>query len=148
LGNLPRLEPSPEEIARFADYPSAVTRLRRSFWFKLVVPIVGLVVFAAGFLLYYGLTMATVHPDRFEALRDGQSEQSARDALPPGNPNAPADFGPVETAPKGQECRYYNPRTGPWWDFSRYVPGQLFRVCYADGKLASHVVLHQKKASE
>ncbi len=148
LGNLPRLEPSAEEIARFADYPSAVARLRRSFWFKLVAPIIGLAVFAVGYLFAMALQMATVHPDRFEDLRDGQSQQSAQDALPPGNPNAPADFGAVEAEPKGQECRYYSPRNGPWWDFSRYVQAQLYRVCYADGKLASHVVLRQIKASE
>lgn len=148
LGNLPRLEPSSEEIARFADYPSAVARLRRSFWFKLVAPILGLAVFAVVYLFYTGLQMATVHPDPFQSLRDGQSQESAQDVLPPGNPDPPADFGPIEAEPKGQDCRYYSPRNGPWWDFSRYVGGQLYRVCYADGKLASHVILRQTKASQ
>lgn len=148
LGNLPRLEPPAEEIARFADYPSAVARLRRSFWIKLVAPIIGLVVFAVCYLFYIALQMSTATPDAFEALRDGQSQQAAQELLPPGNPEAPADFGPVEAEPKDQECRYYNPRTGPWWDFSRYVKGQLYRACYADGKLDSHVILRQTKASQ
>jgi signal transduction histidine kinase len=147
LGNLPRLEPPPEEIARFADYPSAVARLRRSFWFKLVAPIVGLVAFAAAYLFAMGLQMATVHPAKFEALRDGQSQESAQDTMPPGNLNPPSEFGPVEAEPKGQDCRYYSPRTGTWWDFSRYQGDRLYRLCYAGGKLDSHVVLHQKKAS-
>jgi hypothetical protein len=140
---LPRFAPPASELALVDGYPSALTQLRRRFWFKLAVPAVVLAILAGGYVVVFGLQQASLRPAQFDTLRVGLSRSNIEAKLPVGTPDPPRDFGPVPAPPGGATCRYFIPRSGGWLDFSRYDVDRLYRLCYRDDRLVGHDVLQK-----
>ncbi|MGW5363794.1 sensor histidine kinase [Actinopolymorpha pittospori] len=138
LGGLSPFVPPADELSRLDGYTSAVARLRRRFWIRLVVPLVTLALLAAGYLTYFGFNQAMMTAQQFASLRVGESEAAVRARLPAGTNRSLGRAVRMPAPPAGSTCLFYLRRLP---GLINYDDREAYRVCYADGRLASREVV-------
>ncbi|GAA5009523.1 hypothetical protein GCM10023317_45570 [Actinopolymorpha pittospori] len=138
LGGLSPFVPPADELSRLDGYTSAVARLRRRFWIRLVVPLVALALLAAGYLTYFGFTQAMMTAQQFASLRVGESEAAVRARLPAGTNRSLGRIARTPPPPAGSTCLFYLRRLP---GLINYDGREAYRICYADGRLASRDVV-------